>query len=332
MATTTTSSMVGVRQQLVMRSFLLATLAAAFSISPVARAQTEAVDTTTVSGRWTQPQAAPLLIGAGDLLDVQVFNTPELSNKVRVDQDGNVVMPLAGTMKLAGDTPAEAARTVEDALRSAHIMLDPHVTVFVSEYATQGVTVLGEVKGPGTYSLFGAHSLSDALAAAGGLTVIVGPTLTITHPNDREHPIVVDINTPAFQQEQQRLSVDPGDTIVVSKAKMIYVVGDVGHPGAYYLEDGQAVTILRALAFASGVNVTAATTKASIIRPVGENGAVTIPVDLKKIINNQTKDLTLQASDVLVVPRSGLKVFLQYALPGATSAVTSAASTALIIR
>lgn len=275
--------------------------------------------------------SADLQIGPGDLLEVQVFNTPELSGRVRVDEQGDVHLPVAGALAVGGETPGAAAAAIETLLKVKGIMLDPHVSVFVQEYATQGVTVLGEVKMPGTYSLLGPHSLSDALAAAGGPLPTEGPTITITRVSDREHPVTIDVNQPDHQSILQSTVVSPGDTVVVSKAAMIYVVGDVARPGAYYVQNGQPVTVLSALAFASGLNPTASGKKASIIRPTAD-GALTIPIDLDKVMENKTANVRLQASDVLVIPRSGAKVFLQYAVPGATSAVAGAAASALVIR
>jgi polysaccharide export outer membrane protein len=274
---------------------------------------------------------ADLQIGPGDLLEVQVFNTPELSGRVRVDEQGDVHLPVAGKLAVSGETPGAAAAAIETLLKTKGIMLDPHVSVFVQEYATQGVTVLGEVKMPGTYSLLGPHTLSDALAAAGGPLPTEGPTITITRVSDREHPVTIDVNQPDHQSILQSTIVSPGDTVVVSKAAMIYVVGDVARPGAYYVQNGQPVTVLSALAFASGLNPTASGKKASIIRPTAD-GALTIPIDLDKVMENKTVNVRLQASDVLVIPRSGVKVFLQYAVPGATSAVAGAAASALVIR
>jgi polysaccharide export outer membrane protein len=97
--------------------------------------------------------AHALRISSGDLLDVSVFDTPELSGKLRVDEAGAITLPVAGAIRVADMTSGAAAVTIEDKLRSMDVLKYPHVTVFISEYATQGVTVMGEVKTPGVYSL-----------------------------------------------------------------------------------------------------------------------------------------------------------------------------------
>jgi polysaccharide export outer membrane protein len=275
--------------------------------------------------------AAPLLLNAGDLIDIQVFATAEFSERLRVDQEGLIHIPMAGDLDVKGLTAAQLGTAIEKRLKDAQLMLDPHVSATVLEYATQGVTLLGEVKSSGTYNLYGPHSLYDALSAAGGTTATAGASITITHRRDPQHQIVIPVNSPNFSELQRLTPVEPGDTIVVAKASMFYLVGDVVRPGAFYLQNGAPISVLNALSLSGGLNRTAKVSRASIVRPTA-TGAETIPLDLNKIMKNVQPDVMLQASDVLVVPRSGVKVFLETALPSATSAVTGAVSTALIVR
>jgi polysaccharide export outer membrane protein len=275
--------------------------------------------------------SGPLLMGPGDLIEVQVFQTPELSAKIRVDQAGTINLPAGGQIQVEGMTAAQVGVAIEKILRESQIMLDPHVTVFADEYATQGITLLGEVRSPGTYTLLGAHSLYEALSVAGGVTANEGSSITITHRDDPDHPTVVKVNSANYSELQRSTVVEPGDTVLVAKADMIYVVGDVGHPGAYYLQNGEPLSVLNALALASGLNHTAAVSKASIVRQTSA-GAQTIPLDLNRIMKNTNPNVILQAADIIVVPRSGVKVLMETAVPGATTAVMSAVSTALILR
>ena len=120
--------------------------------------------------RTDPASATPLTIDSGDVINVQIFNTPELSANHRVGSDGEITLPGAGAVKVAGFTPLQAGSAIEKLLRDTQIMLDPHVTVTVTEYTTEGITVLGEVRNPGTYPLLGTQSLNSALAAAGGVT------------------------------------------------------------------------------------------------------------------------------------------------------------------
>jgi polysaccharide biosynthesis/export protein len=269
-------------------------------------------------------------IAAGDLIDVQVFNTPELSAKLRVSQDGLITLPDTGDILVGGLTPLGAGAKIEKSLRDAQVMLDPHVTVLVTEYSTQGVSVLGEVRKPGTYLLLGRHSLYDALSAAGGVTPQLGSSIQITHQSDPTRPETIPVNSPNYSDLQRLTEVKAGDVVVVARAETIYVVGDVAHPGEYFIQNGQKLSVLNAIALAQGVNPTARGSKASIVRKTA-TGAETIPINLNRIAKVNGENLILRPADVLVVPRSGAKAFLSLALPGVTGAVAGSVAAALIL-
>ena len=270
------------------------------------------------------PQVQNIPIGPGDLLDVEIFNTPELSGKLRVDQLGRITLPLGGDIEVRGVTVAVAAKSIRDLLMLKNIMLQPTVMVNVLEYATEGVTVLGEVRSPGIYTLLGPHSLYDALASAGGATSSEGATIAITHGGDSAHPKIVKVTTPNYSAEQKSTIVEPGDTIVVSRADLVYIVGDTVRSGAFYIQNGQPLTILDLVSLAQGPNRTAAMGHVALIRPTPDGGAITIPLNLNKVMKNKEKNLVVTAGDVLVVPRSGWKTFGFIALPAFTGSVASA--------
>jgi len=250
--------------------------------------------------------AHALRISAGDLLEVSVFDTPELTCKVRVDERGAVTLPLAGDVEVSGLTAQQAGHAVEARFVSTEILKDPHVSVTVLEYATQGVTVLGEVKNPGVYPLQGAHGVLDLVSAAGGVTATAGKAVTVTHRNEPEKPIVVNIETKPGQAISFGVDVRPGDTIVVSKAGIVYVVGDVGKPGGFLIENNDRLTVLQAIALAQGPNKTAALNSAKLIRKTdGRTDELAVP--LGKILANRAADQTLADGDILFVPSSAAK-------------------------
>jgi polysaccharide export outer membrane protein len=269
-------------------------------------------------------------ISPGDLLDVQVFNTPELSTNLRVDQLGRVTLPLGGDVEARGLTATAAANAIKMKLVSAQIMLHPMVTVKIMEYATEGVTVLGEVRSPGIYTLLGPHSLYDALASAGGATPSAGATITITHADDADHPLVVKVTTPNYSPEQKAAIIKPGDTVVVSKADLVYIVGDVTRSGAFYIQNGQPLTVLDLVSLAQGTTRTSAMSHVAIVRPTPDGGALTIHLNLNKVMKNEEKNLVLAAGDILVVPRSGWKTFSTSALPSITNAAANAVAVAIV--
>lgn len=276
--------------------------------------------------------ATPFLLGPGDLISVQVFGTPDLSGPIRLDQDGWANLPLGSHIRLSGLTPNQAATVIEKQLIADQIMLNPHVAVLITQSATQSVTVLGEVLRPGTFSLLiGPHSLYDALSAAGGPSSNEGSHITIAHASDPSHPIEVPVTSPNYSDILRLTPIQPGDTIVVSKAELIYVVGDVGKPGSYPILSGLPVSILNIMSLAQGINSTASSKHAAIVRLNGDK-AITIPINLDRILKLKDPNIFLQASDVLVVPRSAGKAFVQFALPTLTNAVVTSAVSAAIVR
>lgn len=266
--------------------------------------------------------AHALEISAGDLLDVNVFDTAELSGKMRVDEHGAIALALGGELPVSGLTAEEAARAIEKKLLDEGILREPHVSVTVLEYATQGVTVLGEVKNPGVYPLLGAHGLLDLISAAGGETPSAGRAVTLTHRSDPDHPVIVNVDSKPGSTAAFHADVLPGDTIMVSRAGIVYVVGDVGRPGGFLIENNDRLTVLEALALAQGTNRTASLNRARLIRKAA-GAREELPVPLKKILANRAPDVLLADGDILFVPSSGPKNALrdvESILPSATSA------------
>src|ERR1700743_2374992 len=169
-----------------------------------------------------------ITIGPGDLLDLSVFDVPELVLKVRVDITGCVSLAFLGDVKLAGLTVSNAQRLIARELVARQLVKDPQVSIFIEECARQGITVYGEVNAPGIYPLMGPHHLYDVISAAGGLTLKSGRTVTVLRAGQSDHPeVVVLANLDAGEHfpEHANVPVYPGDTIVVSKAGMVYVLG-----------------------------------------------------------------------------------------------------------
>jgi polysaccharide biosynthesis/export protein len=250
--------------------------------------------------------AHALKISAGDLLDLAVFDTPELSAKLRVDEHGNVSLPLAGVVSVSGMTAEQAGVAIEAHLRQTDILKDPHVSVTVLEYATQGVTVVGEVKSPGVYPLLGVHGLLDLISAAGGVTPNAGKAVTVTHRSDPDHPVIANIDSKPGSKAGLGIDVRPGDTIMVSHAGIVYVVGDVNKPGGFLIENNDRLTVMQAIALAQGTNRTASLNHARLIRK-GDSGRQEVPVPLSKILDAKAPDLLLADGDILFVPSSAAK-------------------------
>jgi polysaccharide export outer membrane protein len=247
-----------------------------------------------------------VLIGAGDLLEVSVFGAPDFVKEVRVSSEGDISLPLIGRVKVAELPISEAEHLVAKRLADGGFFADPQVSIFEKEYATQGVSVLGEVQKPGIYPMLGPRTLLDALAAAGGTTPRAGNTVTITRRNLPAKPITVPLSySPTGSQPLNNVTVMPGDTVVIAKAGIVYVVGDVAKPGGFVMENAQ-MTVLQALALASGANQNAALNSAKVIRKEGDRPAE-IPVPLKDILALKQPDLRLRPDDIVYVPNSAAK-------------------------
>jgi polysaccharide biosynthesis/export protein len=266
-----------------------------------------------VSGSLTTPVAAlstrapqDLLIGAGDLLEISLYGVPDFKTEVRVNFGGEISLPMLGTVAVGGLSVEQAETLIEHKLRQERLFNDPHATVFEKEYATQGISVLGEVQKPGIYPLLGSRRLYDVISAAGGTTPKAGRYVLITRRNDPQHSVRVPLSTGAAESMENNVSVEPGDTIVVSKAGVVYVVGDVHQPGGFVMENGNDITVLKAIALAQGSNPNAALNAARLIRKTPE-GPKDFPLPLKNILAAKSPDLQLQPNDVVFVPGSAGK-------------------------
>lgn len=271
---------------------------------------------------------APLTpIGPGDVLDVEVFDTPELSLPgARVNPDGQVNLPVLGIVQVAGLNSTQAARKIEAELRSHGLMLDPHVTVSMVEYAAEGATLLGEVKSPGLYPTRGNRRLLDLIAMAGGLAPTAGKSVTIAHRDDPHHPetIVLVPNAQSLGLQHNPVIL-PGDTVVVGKAGIIYVLGAVTKQGGFLVDNNEHISLLQALTLAGGWSQTAALSKACLIRKV-PGGHKELMLDLKHVLKGKQADILVQNGDILYVPPSLGKTIAYRGL----EAIIAAAQTSVI--
>jgi polysaccharide biosynthesis/export protein len=245
------------------------------------------------------------LIGAGDLLKVGVIGAADYDQEVRVASNGNAALALVGNVHLAGLTVDQASQLIRKRLLDGKYFSDPQVSVFEKEFATQGVAVLGEVQKPGVYPLIGPHRLFDVLSQAGGTTPKAGELVTVTRQNQPRAPQNVRLSANPDRNNESNIEMHPGDTVVVSKAGLVYVVGDVKKPSGFVME-AHGMSVLQALAMAEGPNPTASLKKAKIIRAT-PTGPTEIPIELKQILAAKAPDLRLQAEDIVFVPSSAAK-------------------------
>jgi polysaccharide biosynthesis/export protein len=259
-----------------------------------------------------------ILVSSGDLLAISVDGAPEYRYDVRVSSGGNASLPMLGNIKLAGLSTSMAENVIARSLQERGFFNDPHVSVFVKEYATGGISVLGEVQKPGIYPLLGNRTLLDAISAAGGTTPKAGRSVSITHRDQPDSPETIMLSR-ENGQSMSNSKLRPGDTVEVTKAGMVYVVGDVKEPTGIIM-DNPHLTVLQAIALAHGTNPTASLGSAKLIhKSTSAPQETSIPLDT--ILAGKTPDLELQPDDIVFVPNSlaksatrrGLEAILQTA-------------------
>ena len=168
---------------------------------------------------------------------------------------------------MAGLTPAAAAAAIQNGLIAAHYMRHPVVQVTVTQYATQNVSVLGEVKAPGPYPTGTPRSILDVLAMAGGLDQVADRNILIERHGDPANLVHYYYSNNADKAVEGQVLVNPGDTVIVPKAGIVYVLGDVNRPGGYAMVNNESkMSLLEALALAGGVSKTAKEGHARLIR------------------------------------------------------------------
>jgi polysaccharide biosynthesis/export protein len=248
---------------------------------------------------------ASLRLSPGDLVELSVYNVPELATRARVSNRGDIYLPLIDYVHVAGLTAEETQAVIQQKLSDGGFVKNPHATVFVETYASQGASLLGEVGRPGIYPVVGQQRLFDVISSAGGFTEKAGRSITITHRGQPDKPLVVPIARNVSDNPDSNVFVYPGDTIVVRKADIVYVVGEVGRPSGFAMDSGH-LTVLQVIALAGGTTKTAKLSSVRLLRK-GPEGVNETPIPLKKILEARAPDLQMQADDILFVPTSAAK-------------------------
>jgi polysaccharide export outer membrane protein len=291
-----------------------------------ATTESSGIDPRPVSGspaRKTAPAiGSALLIGPGDELEVTVYGAPDLSGHARVSADGNISLPLIGYVRIAGLSSSEAEGAIEEVLRQNNVVNDPQVSLYVKEYTSSGISVAGEVNKPGFYSAIGPHRLFDVLQAAGGPTDKAANKVVISH-RDQKDVTTLSISKNPAEMTASNVDLQPGDTVVVAKAGIVYVLGEVTRPGGYVLNSSGGISVLQVVAVAGGPTHLASAGKTRLLRRT-ENGFQEEQIDVTKLLRGKAHDVSLRDEDILFVPTSGVKTVLN-----ASALVGSATTTAI---
>ena len=300
------------------------------------------------------PPPSDYVIGAGDLVNVQVFDVPEMSRELRVSQTGTIGMPLVPVrLHVAGLTEIQIERKIAEVLEANGLISHPEVSVTVKEKKSRPITIVGAVAHPMVYEADRQVTLIDVLAQAGGITPDAADHVIVTRP---EHDALQDasdasqdtasagndtsnvsptaekagaeksaepaqippplVNTITVNLSQileagdmaNNVIIQPGDVVTVPHAGIVYVLGAVSKPGGYTVSNDRAqLSTLKVLSLAGGLERTAKSDRAVIVRKDGTGQQHEVEVDLKKVMKFEAEDVQLRPSDILYIPRSAAK-------------------------
>jgi polysaccharide export outer membrane protein len=282
-------------------------------------------------------------IGTEDLIDISVFEVPELSRTVRVSAAGEISLPLLGTVRVAGLSPLELERLLTELLRRSYVK-DPQVVVFLREFHSDPVSVVGAVKLPGLYHIQTRKSLVEILAMAQGFSDgpgrLAGRSIVITRkaqpsveavasgndssvasdpipaggsslaPDIAESPEIIEVPIKELMQSgdpKWNIPIFPGDVVKVIPAGTVYVAGDVARPGGFPLTDFDNISALQALSMAGGPLRTAVRKNSVIIRRDAAGKRIEQKIDLTQVLNGKQADVMLGPNDILFLPGSASK-------------------------
>lgn len=263
------------------------------------------------------------VLGPDDQVTIHVVESDEINGKMyRVDEKGNLDLPMIGSLRAAGLTVNQVETQVADKLR--RYIREPQVTVLLTEMRSQPVSVLGAVNMPGVHQLQGHKTLIEMLSMAGGLRQDAGYRIKITrHAEWGAIPLKDAVADPTGQfsvaevslkglmeasSPEENVAIMPNDVITVPVAEMIYVIGDVKKSGGFVLGERNHITVLQALAMAEGLGQAAKSGEARILRVAnGADSREEVVIDLKKILAGRASDVPLRSNDILFVPTDSLK-------------------------
>jgi polysaccharide export outer membrane protein len=260
------------------------------------------------------------LLGPDDQLEISGPELTDVSNKpVRIDGEGDIAVPLAGAVHVAGMTVQQTEQELDKAL--SKYIRQPQVVVNVVEVRSQPVSVLGAVNSPGVHQVQGHKTVLEMLALAGGIRQDAGYSIRITRqlewgciplpgaqPDASGKYSVAEVNLRKIMDAktpEENIQIFPHDVISVPKAEMVYVIGEVRRSGGFVLGEHQSISVLQALSMAEGLNTGADPRHAKILRLMPDaDQRVEVAVDVKDALNGKKPDMPLQGEDILFIPGS----------------------------
>jgi polysaccharide export outer membrane protein len=270
----------------------------------------------------TPAQPPSYILGPDDQIIIHVLDLDEIgASPFRIDMRGSINVPLAGRLQAAGLTVDQLEAAL--ATRLKQYLQAPVVTISLSEFHSQPVSILGAVSTPGVHQLRGRKTLFEVISEAGGLKNEAGNSIKITRRKEfGAIPLpgaamdtsgefnVAEVSVKSVMEArnpQENIQIEPNDVISVPRADLIYVIGAVKRAGGFVLSEREHISVLQALSMAEGLERVAAAGNAKILRASDGVNRVEIPVDVNKILTGKASDVPMLANDILFIPNSTAK-------------------------
>jgi polysaccharide export outer membrane protein len=249
------------------------------------------------------PATHELELGAGDLITLRVFGQSDYIPTVRIGTDGNVLLPLVGVVHLGGLSLTAAEQLIQTRLIEAGIYRDPQVTIQITEGPSAVATIIGEAHG--IVPIIGSKRLLDVLTTIGGLPATASHVITINR-NGVAQPIVIDLGSDPLRSQLANIPIFAGDTIVISRIGIVYVLGAFKTPGTIALNPYTQLTLMQATALSGGLAFEGKYDDLRVIRTINGQRTV-VKIDVKKVLYGKAPDPILEPNDIVFLPSSTIK-------------------------
>jgi polysaccharide biosynthesis/export protein len=249
------------------------------------------------------------IIGPRDLLEIKVFELPDLNQTVRVSEDGSITLPLLNNVVIGGMSK-DAAEIKLTRLLADKFVKNPHVSVFIKEYQSRLVSLIGAIEKPGVYELVGRQNLLQMISKAGGVKENASNRLFVLREGKSGNPAMIAVDLEDLLANGNpilNIPLQAGDVIniPVDKSIRVFVFGEVKSPGALEVKKSKNITLLQAIAQAGGTTEGASKSGITIKRKDPKTGKEKkIKVNLNDILKGKIPDIGLLEGDVVFVPVS----------------------------
>ena len=294
------------REHILLLLLILVLVGAVYSLAQPQNAQPQVQDQDVQAARDIFVKA--YRIGPGDLLEIKVFELEQLSQVVRVSEDGSITLPLLGRVEIEGLTQDGTAAKIAGLLAAKYVK-HPQVTVFIKEYKSKQVAVIGAVEKPGSYELVGRKNLLQLISAAGGFTDQATDEIYVLREGQNGDAVSIPIDLKDLLvngNQKLNIPIEPSDVInvPVDREIKVFVFGRVTQPGALKFKISEKVTLLKAIAQAGGWAEGAKQSAVVITRKDKSGKETQMRVNVKDILSGKRKDIPLLEGDVVFVPES----------------------------